>query len=397
MRRLFGPAIALVALLLAASPVAAASWSTPISITQTHDAFPPYARSLAVVGERVHLVDSRLTGEIEYRRSDDRGSHWSAPIVLAQPSVQFPVVLGDPAIAARGSLVIVAFRAHDSVAAYLLIRRSTDGGMTWGPIRQVARVVTDRRIGEQSVAISSAGVFLAWTNRVNGAIDLRRSTDGGRHFGSTNRIGRTTFTFAPGDPTFTDGLIGLAASGRNVYLAWSPSGDGTADSIVLSRSTDGGSSFHDPRTIFAGSSFGWPSLAAAGSNLVGEFQAADGSLHVLGSDDRGRHVAVRQIAAPDSTSTVAEGSVAVEGDGDALVSYSRSALPNGTTAPLGDLLVRRSHDGGGHWSSQEPAAHDVSGPANIGTALLDDRSLLVYSTCQDASFSVCDIAAVHRN
>ncbi len=397
MRRLFGPAIALVALLLAAAPVAAASWSTPTLITQTHDAFPPYARSLAVVGERVHLVDSRLTGEIDYLRSNDRGSHWSAPIVLAQPSAQFPVVLGDPAIAARGSLVIVAFRAHDAVAAYLLIRRSTDGGLTWGPAHQVARVVTDRRIGEQSVAISSAGVFVAWTNRDSGAIDLRRSTDGGKHFGSVKRIGRTTFTFSPGDPTFTDGLIGLAASGHNVYLAWSPSGDGTADSIVLSRSTDGGSSFHDPRTVFDGSSFGWPSLAAAGSNLIGEFQAADGSLQVLRSGDRGRHVAVRQLAAPDSSSTVAEGSVAIDQEGDALVSYSRSALPNGTAAPLGDLLVRRSHDGGEHWSSPEAAAHGVSGPVNIGTALPDDTSLLVYTTCQDAGFTVCDVAAVHRN
>ena len=394
MRRFVAPSIALVALLMIVAPVAAASWTAPADITATHDAFPSYARSLAVVGDRVHLVDSRLNGQIEYRRSLDDGAHWSAPPIIAQPDAQFTSVLGDPAIAARGSLVIVAYRAHDATAAYLFIRRSTDGGLTWGPRRQVARVVTDRRIGEQSVAISSAGVFVAWTDRTNGHIDLRRSTDGGVHFGAVHRVGVTTYTFFPGNPAFTDGLIGLAASGDDVYLAWSPSGDGNADSIVLSRSLNGGSTFHPAVTIFADPNFGWPSLRAAGSNLVAEFQAADGSLWVLHSTDRGRHVEQRKIAAPDTVSTLGEGSVAVDRDGNVLVSYNRSAIATGTAAPLGELLVRRSSDGGDHLSKGQVAAAGVSGPGNIGTTFTNEGSLLVFSTCQDSSFSVCDVADV---
>ena len=394
MRRFVAPLVALLALLVIAAPVAAASWTHPSDITQTHDAFPSYARSLAVVGDRVHLVDSRLNSQIEYRRSMDGGRHWTAPLILAQPDSQFTSVLADPAIAARGSLVIVAYRAHDATAAYLFVRRSTDGGVTWGRPLQVARVVTDRRIGEQSVAISSAGVFVVWTNRVNGDIDLRRSTDSGVHFGHVQRIGVTTNTFSPGDPTFTDGMIGLAAAGHNVYLAWSPSGSGTADSIVLSRSGNGGSTFHPAVTIFADANFGWPSLQAAGSFLVGQFQASDGSLWVLQSSDRGRTVKVRTLATPDGVSNVAEGSVAVDPEGNALISYSRSGFSTGTAAPLGDLLVRRSDDGGAHLSNDEIAAKNVSGPGNIGTALTADGSLLVFSTCQDSGFSVCDVGAV---
>jgi len=81
MRRFVAPSIALVALLMIVAPVAAASWTAPADITATHDAFPSYARSLAVVGDRVHLVDSRLNGQIEYRRSLDDGAHWSAPAI----------------------------------------------------------------------------------------------------------------------------------------------------------------------------------------------------------------------------------------------------------------------------------------------------------------------------
>jgi len=397
MRHLAAAAFAIVASLMLVAPVAAASWTGPTMITQTHDAFPSYARSLAVAGGRVHLVDSRLNGQIEYRGSTDDGRHWSSPVVLAQPDARFTSVLGDPAIAARGSLVIVAYRAHDATAAYLFIRRSTDGGKTWGGPRQVARVVTDRRIGEQSVAISSAGVFIVWTNRVTGDIDLRRSTDGGRHFSAVRRIGTTTYTFSPGDPTFTDGLIGLAATGDDVYLAWTPSGDGPADSIVLSRSSDGGSSFRSAKTIFDRPTYGWPSLGAAGAFLVGEFQATDGSVWFLHSSDRGRHVGTRRLADPTTGSTVFEGSVAVDGHGGTLVSYSRSGIATSTAAALGDILVRRSDDGGDHLSHATVAASGVPGLGNIGTALTDHGQLLAFATCSDAALTMCDVATLRRN
>ena len=396
MRPFLAPPVALLAILLIAAPVAAASWTHPASITHSHDAFPAYARSLAVGGDVTHLLDSRSTGQIDYRRSLDGGAHWSAPLTLAQPDTTFTSVLADPAIAARGSLVVFAYRAHDASAAYLFIRRSTDGGLSWGAPQQIARVVTNRRIGEQSVAISSAGVFVAWTDRVNGHIDLRRSTDGGAHFAPVKRVGTTTYTFFGGNPDFTDGLIGLAATGHSVYLAWTPTGDGPADSIVLSRSLDGGATFQGPTTVFVGPSFGWPSLAADDSDLVSEFQATDGTLWAFHSTDRGHTVGTRQLAAPDNSTTVAEGSVGID-DGDAVFSFSRSPLPSGDAAPVGKILVRRSHDGGAHWEASEVAARDVSGPGNVSTARTDDGTLLVYGTCQDSALTVCDLAAVRGN
>jgi len=93
---------------------------------------------------------------------------------------------------------------------------------------------------------------------------------------------------------------------------------------------------------------------------------------------------------------VFEGSVAVDRHGGTLVSYSRSGIATSTDAALGDILVRRSEDGGDHLSHATVAASDVPGMGNVDTALTDHGPLLVFSTCSDAALTVCDVAAVHR-
>ena len=324
MFRIAGPAGVILAIVLGVAPVAASTWTAPSPVASGHDDFVSYARSLVASAGVAHLVDSRTSGELDYRRSTDGGLHWSAGLTLTKPSTRYPVVLADPAIAASGSLVVFAFRAHDATAAYLIIRVSHDAGLHWDAPRTVAKVVTDRRIGEQSVAISPAGIFVAWTNRVTGSIIVQRSTDQGASFKAAQRIGVTTFTFATDQPQFTDGLIGLAATGSIVDVAWTPSGNGTADSIVLSRSINGGVSYLAPRTILARPSFGFPALSAAGSYLVGEVQGRDGSVIAFSSKDGGATVANHRLAGPGTVTLVTGMTVAADATGRIVVDYVRS-------------------------------------------------------------------------
>ncbi len=393
MYRIAGPAAAVLAIVLGVGPVAAASWTPPAAITSSHDAYLSGSgfRSLAVSGDVVHLVDARLSGSLDYRRSTDGGRTWSKALTLARPSSRYPVVLGDPAVAALGSLVVFAYRAHDASAAYLIIRVSHDGGLRWDSPKTVAKVLTDRRIGEQSVAISAAGIFVAWTNRVTGSIIVQRSVDGGATFKPAQRLGVTTMTFFPDNPVYTDGLIGLAADGSSVYVGWSPSGNGPADSIVLSRSIDGGVSYLPPRTILAKQSFGWPALRAAGSFLAGEVAASDGSVIALTSKNGGGSIAVHRLAGAGSVTTVGSGSVAVDATGTIAFSYIRNAPSTGPSQPPSTILVERSADGGDHWTPFETVASNVPSVAPVATVFVGGRTLLVWTSCAGTDSTSCDI------
>jgi hypothetical protein len=370
------------------SPVLAATWTKPLAITSSHDAFTSFARSLATGSGVVHLVDARAAGNLDYRRSTDGGLHWSHSVTLAKPSSRYPIVLGDPAIGAFGSLVVFAYRAHDATAAHLIVRVSHDAGLSWSEPKTIAKVVTTRRIGEQSVAVSSAGIFVAWTNRVTGSIIVQRSTDQGATFHPAQRVGVTTATFSPGDPTFTDGLIGLAASGSNVDLAWSPSGDGQADTLVLSRSTNAGVSYLAPAPFLAKPSFGFPSLSASGSFLAGEVQGIDGAVIGLSSKDGGATIASHRLAGPGDASALSNGSVAVDSSGTIVLTYSRlGSVPSVPSS----VLVRRSADGGSHWTPFETV---VAGPAQveeIDAAFVAGGTLLVWTGCVDPDGTICDI------
>ena len=390
MYRIAGLAAAIMALVLAVAPVAASSWTMPLAITSSHDAFASYGRSLATSAGIVHLVDARTSGALDYRRSGDGGLTWSKSVTLASPSKRYPVVLGDPAIAALNSLVVFAYRAHDATTAYLIIRVSHDAGLSWDAPKTIAKVVTSRRIGEQSVAISPAGVFVAWTNRVTGSIIVQRSVDQAATFKPAQRIGVTTMTFFPGNPDFTDGLIGLAATGAFVDLAWSPSGNGTADSIVLSRSVDGGVSYQAPHTILATPSVGWPALSAAGNILAGEVSGSDGAVIALSSTNGGATVASHRLAGPGSATLLASGSVAVTAGGVIVLSYVRF-VDTGSSLPSSSILVRRSSDGGTHWTPFETAAVEPATVNPVDTALVDGRTLLVWTSCSGAALTTCDM------
>src|SRR5918992_2926241 len=126
----------------------------------------------------------------------------------------------------------------------ILFARSEDGGRTFSEPENLSnsvagdgkgRIDKDRwHNGSLDLVVSGNALYAAWTE-YEGALWLRRSTDGGRSFSEKTLVKDEKPARAPA----------LAVQGNTVYLAWTVGDDPSAD-IRVARSTDGGASFGKP-------------------------------------------------------------------------------------------------------------------------------------------------------
>ena len=181
---------------------------------------------------------------------------WSDVEPLFSATRDLRHVVPNLALAARGGVVAVAWRAHGPRRHTLLIRVSRDGGDTFAEPEIVFSTRNKDGIGVPAVAVGAAGrlVTVAWTDRAKGRVRVRSSRDAGRTFGDARTIGRTGLSIDCRD-RLTDGLVGLVASKRIVHLAWSlaPRGRCQASSIDgaqlgRSRSDVGAAAHHHAAT-----------------------------------------------------------------------------------------------------------------------------------------------------
>lgn len=152
--------------------------------------------------------------------------------------------------------------------------RSTDGGRTFSePLNLSGSLAGDgkgRLTGESwhngSLDLArgpDGALYAAWTE-YEGALWLRRSTDGGMSFDERVRVAGSDAAPARG-PDF-----GIGPEGT-VYLAWAVGEDSGAD-IHLAASRDGGLSFTEPRALFPSRGH-----SDAPKIVVGE----DGAVHLV--------------------------------------------------------------------------------------------------------------------
>jgi hypothetical protein len=120
----------------------------------------------------------------------DPAAEWSAPILVAKLGrARFddkPAVGVDtsPGSRHRNRVYVVWTRVARNTSSNIVLSSSDDGGVTWS-----APVNVTRRSGDDltyaSVAVGRNGtVYVAWTDESHYAVEVARSTDGGRHFGS---------------------------------------------------------------------------------------------------------------------------------------------------------------------------------------------------------------------
>lgn len=199
-------------------------------------------------GGRLHRLegDSGPEVAVTYRRSDDGGKTWTAPVRVdgGRPAYRFGA--GDARVVAEGDAVY-ALWARPGQGPYrsgpLAAARSTDGGKTWTP---AASPSEGKPFGRRfpALAISAGVVHAVWLDRGDKSKVLAsRSADGARTWSSPVTL----------DPDACECCWNAAIAGKDgaVYALYRGRKPRDMDAVV---SRDGGMTWSKPA---AAGPFGW--------------------------------------------------------------------------------------------------------------------------------------------
>lgn len=327
---------------------------------------------LAAAGDTLVLAHARVgeggaSDRVIVQRSTDGGASWSRERALFTSGSRHRQVLPNLAVGARGRVVSVAFRAQGPRGTTLFVRTSRDGGRRFGPRVAVATRSGRSSVGVPAVAVGDGVVAVAWTDRRDGTVEVRRSRDDGRTFGKVAALGRTRLTIEC-RARVTDGLVGLAASGPRLYVAWAEARDRSclADRIVVRASVDRGSRWRSRRTLTASRSYGWPELVATGRSVLATVQLTSGHLLVARSRDEGARW--RQVRlAPRRGRVLSAGDVLVRRGDQVWVAFVEERI-RGDRLRTTRVRAVRSRDGGasfGRAVTLAPTARSLRQAVNV--------------------------------
>ena len=203
------------------------SWEPDVRMTedQAYSGFPDVEAS----GSIVHVLWEEQrdgSGEVYYKRSEDDGLTWGPEIRLTNN----PTDSWDPAVAVNGSVVhIVWMDDRDGGAYEVYYKRSTDGGITWGPDTRLTNVVVSSEY--PTIAVSGDMVHVVWGDKrdMNYEVYYKQSEDAGMTWEEDTRL---TDAFGESKYPF------VATSDSTVHVIWNESRDGNKE-IYYKRNPSG--------------------------------------------------------------------------------------------------------------------------------------------------------------
>jgi len=234
------------------------SWSTDTRLT--NDPAQSDSPSVSVSGQLVSVVwdDYReVTTKTYYKRSTDGGISWGPDTKLIEPG-------GSPSVSVSGSVVHVVWNALGKTS----YKRSKDGGLTWEAsiLLSIENVITN----SPSLSVSGSSVHVAWLDSRNSLkyeIYYKHSADSGVTWEADTRL-TTNYTSAT---LFSS----VAASGSDVHVVWDDNRDGNYE-IYYKGSKDGGLSWGADTRLTNNAALSWHPYISASTRAV----------HVVWTDNR---------------------------------------------------------------------------------------------------------------
>lgn len=156
-------------------------------------------------------------------------------------------------IATSGDNVYVAWDSNKTGNREILFRASSDGGKTFDDKINISNSINGRS-DMQDVAASGNNVYVTWCDDKTGDMEIyiRKSSDGGKTFGNTTLLKSvgtlpSNIKYVPYEQPDTELIqidTNVALSGNNTYTMWWENKTGNWE-VLFTRSIDGGQTFED--------------------------------------------------------------------------------------------------------------------------------------------------------
>lgn len=224
------------------------TWSGEHRVTPADDSASRFP-SVATSGDVVHIAWMDFVGDdtIHYARSINGGANWSER-VLSNPTVDLTATNDAPSLVANGNDVYLSWTdgaAADGIHG-VHFRRSTDGGVNWGP--DLSLITGHEGVQNSSCVVAGDAIHVVWDDDDDAAVYLATSLNQGNSFTQARQISFDGHHEKP-TPAYYDEVIYVFREGRDDTLTCLVSYDRGEDWCAQIIADQGGD---DPRA-FAGS------------------------------------------------------------------------------------------------------------------------------------------------